>query len=150
MYKRSLTYFFFVILSGILFFGLRPKGFYFSNNARWNNDQTGIHFDKYSMAYTDSSFVPSGSRSDIPGSISVEIALKSSIMNDDRFKIILVLYDGDDSKQLLIGQWHSSVILMNGNDYNGKQKTKKIAVREALLPLKKRFLTIRKPVKNRL
>lgn len=121
---------------------MRPKGFYFSNNAGWNNDQTGIHFDKYSMAYTDSSFIPFGSLSDTPGSISVEIALKSSIMNDDRFKIILVLYNGDDSKQLLIGQWHSSVIIMNGNDYNGKQKTKKIAVREALLPLKKRFLTI--------
>ncbi|MGA1842085.1 MAG: VanZ family protein [bacterium] len=142
MNKRFLTYLFLTILSGILFFGLRPKGFYFSNNARWNNDHTGIHFDKYSMAYTDSSFVPFGSHSDIPSSLSVEIALKPAIMYDDRFKIILVLYNGDDSKQFLIGQWHSSIIFMNGNDYSGKQKTKRLAVREALLPLKKRFLTI--------
>lgn len=142
MIKRFLNCFFFVILLGILFFGLRPKDFYFSNNARWNDDQTGIHFGKYSIAYTDSSFLPFAGRSDISNSLSIEIALKPSSMNDDRFKIILLLYNGDDSKQFLIGQWRSAIIIMNGNDYNGKQGTKKIAVREALLPLKKRFLTI--------
>jgi hypothetical protein len=126
----------------ILFLGLNPKDFYLFNNVKWIADQNGISFGKYGMAYTDSSFSSFQSYFEFPKNLSLEIALKPEDMNDERFKFLLVLHNGEDSKQFLIGQWHSSIILMNGDDYNSKKGTKKIAVRDALLPQKISFITI--------
>ena len=131
------------MLLGIFFFGLRPKDFYLFNNVTWISNQNGIHVGKYGIAYTDSSFTSDRSSSRLPDSgLSVEIALKSGAVKDERFKFLLVLHNGDDSEQLLIGQWRSSIILMNGDDYNGKQGIKKIGMRGTLLPHKIRFVTI--------
>ena len=142
-FKRLVACLAAAMLLGILFFGLRPKDFSLSNRVTWISNQTGIHFGKYSIAHTDSSFSSDGSGSRPPDSaISVEIAVKSDAVKDERFKFLLVLHNGDDSKQFLIGQWRSSIILMNGDDYNGKQGIKKLGIGEALLPLKTRFVSI--------
>lgn len=131
------------MLLGIFFFGLRPRDFYLFNNVTWISNQNGIHFSKYGIAYTDPCFSSDRSSSRLADSgLSVEIALKSDAVKDERFKFLLVLHNGDDSKQFLIGQWRSSIILMNGDDYNGKQGIKKIGMRRALLPLKTRFVAI--------
>ena len=37
---------------GILFFGLRPKGFNPANNVHWLVDQVGIRFNRFGIAYT--------------------------------------------------------------------------------------------------
>jgi hypothetical protein len=47
------------------------------------------------------------------------------------FNFLFVIHDGDDGKQLLIGQWRSSLIVMNGDDYDHSRKTKRIAVKLA-------------------
>jgi hypothetical protein len=131
------------MLLGILFFGLRPTDFSLSNKVTWISHQTGIHFGKYSIAHTDSNLSSSGSGFQPTDSgISVEMALRSDAANDERFKFLVVLHNGDDSKQFLIGQWRSFIILMNGDDYNGKQGIKKLGIGEALLPMKTRFVSI--------
>jgi len=121
---------------------LNPKGFYISNNVKWIDDQNGIHFGKYGIAYTNSPFNFFASHSHTPTSLSVEIALKPDISNEKRFKFLLVMHNGEDSKQLLFGQWRSSIILMNGDDYDGTQGKRRLAHRRALLPQKIQFLTI--------
>ena len=42
-----------VVLFVLLFFGLRPKDFYFSNSVSRIEDQAGVRFSKYGIAYTD-------------------------------------------------------------------------------------------------
>lgn len=130
------------ILFGVIIFGLNPKDFGFSNGVSWITEQSGIRFGKYGIAYTDSTFEPFRGDGNTPQSLSVEIALKPDNVNNKEFKFILVLYNGEDARQLLIGQWRSSIILMNGNDYDNKKRTKKIWVKEALLPQKTSFVTI--------
>lgn len=130
------------VLLTTLFFGLNPKGFHINNNVSWIANQAGICFGKYGIAYTDSTFEPFRGDGNTPQSLSFEIALKPDNVNNKEFKFILVLYNGDDARQLLIGQWRSSIILMNGNDYDNKKRTKKIWVKQALLPQKTRFVTI--------
>jgi hypothetical protein len=61
---------------------------------------------------------------------------------DDRFKILLSIHAGNDSEQLLIGQWRSSLIVMNGDDYDGSKRTPKIGVSNALPPQSKGFIHI--------
>ena len=131
-----------LMLLGILYFGLNPRGFYLSNNVTWIDNQNGIRFGKYGIAYTDSPFNSPASHSRTPNSLSIEIALKSDISHHQGFEFLLVMHNGEDSKQLLIGKWRSWMIVMNGDDYENKKKTKRIAVREALPPQKIRFVTI--------
>ena len=130
------------MLLGILFFGLNPRGFHLQNNVTWIEDQNGIHFGKYGIAYTNSPFDSSPSHSQTPNSLSVEIALKPDVTHHQGFEFLLVMHNGEDSKQLLIGKWRSWIIVMNGDDYENKKRKKRIAVREALPPQKIRFVTI--------
>lgn len=131
-----------VILIGILFFGLRPKGFHSSNNVNWITDKPGISFGSYGIAYTALS--DKRIESDFPesGSFSIEIAIKPEPRNQEGFNLILVLHDGRDRNQLLIGQYCSSLIIMNGDDYSNRRKTKRIALNQVFQSPKEIFLSI--------
>jgi hypothetical protein len=132
--KISLKYYIcalIAILAGTLFFGLWPKGYSFSNNVKWIDDQSGIRFGQYGMAYTDP--IRKLSKSDGFGAdeFSIEIALKPSTF-DQGFNFILAFHAGKDGDQLLIGQWRSSYIVMNGDDYDHKRRTRRIGVKKWL------------------
>jgi len=130
-----------IVLAGILFFGLWPKGYSNSNNVKWIGDQPGIRFGQYGMAHTDP--IKELSKEDGSGSdgFSIEIALKPSNF-EQGFSFILALHAGKDSDQLLLGQWRSSIIAMNGDDYAHKRRTKRIAVNTASHSQSIIFLTI--------
>lgn len=130
------------VMVGILFFGLRPRDFDFSNRVEWLKDQNGIRFGKYGIAYTD----PLGEsvEKDIRegGGFSVEIALKAVDDHEEGFHFILAFHNGRDREQLLMGQWRSWLILMNGDDYAHKRGSKRISVNTFPMPPTGRLLTI--------
>jgi hypothetical protein len=130
-----------MVLLLILYFGLRPKDFVFSNNVRWIQGQAGVHFGKYGIAYTPAfgEWVEEGGGQ---GEFSIEIALKAFEESMDGFGFILSCHNGKDREQLLIAQWHSWLILMNGDDYAHKRKTKRLSVDMASMPQEQRFITI--------
>jgi len=130
------------ILFGILIFGLKPKGFNFSNGVNWITDQPGIRFSKYSMAYTNPFFELIGDNISKPNCFSIEIALRPAGYQEKKGKFILSLHDGRDRNQLLMWQYHSWIILMNGDDYDHKRRTKRIAVEIASLSPTTRFVTV--------
>lgn len=130
------------ILFGILVFGLRPKDFSFSNSVNWITEQPGIRFSKYGIAYTNPFLESSEENIYDPNSFSVEIALKPAGYHEEGFNFILALHNGKDSTQLLMGQWRSWIILMNGDDYAHKRREKRIAVNIASLSPITRFVTI--------
>jgi len=129
------------ILLLIIFFGLQFKGFSLDNNVTWIDGENGIRFGRYGIAYTDTAF-PSSLSSSEPTGLSLELAVQPNDSKDDRFKILLSIHAGKDSEQLLIGQWRSSLIVMNGDDYDGSQKTPKIGVDNALPPQSNGFIHI--------
>ncbi len=117
-----------VILVGILIFGLNPKGFKFSNDVNWIKDRPGIRFGKYGIAYTNSFFELLGDSTSKPDCFSIELALRPAIYHEKGTNFILGLNNGKDHNQLLMWQYHSWIILMNGDDYDHKRKTKRIGV----------------------
>ena len=131
-----------VVFLAVLFFGLNPKTLSSSNRVDWIENQSGIRFGKGGMAYTN--VLNEKIRGGISDSkaFSVEIALKLEKTHEDGFKFIFVLHNGQDSNQLLMAQWRSWIILMNGDDYAHKRKTKRLAVDTALLPAGPLFLTV--------
>jgi len=137
-----LIFFSFIVLLITLMFGLHPNGFYFSNNAKWIMDSPGIRFKTYGIAYTSlitKSIAGMGGQS---GCFAIEMALKPKRINRNRFEFILAFHNGKDRDQLIIAQWRSSLIIMNGDDYANKKRIKRIAIRRDDQLLNKILLTI--------
>ncbi len=116
------------VLVGILIFGLNPKGYKFANEVRWIKDRPGIRFGKYGIAYTNSFFKSNAGNHSKSDCFSIEFALKTASYQERGTNFILVLHNGSDRSQLLIWQYHSWIIIMNGDDYDHKRRTKRIAV----------------------
>ena len=116
-----------VVLSVILVTGLKSKDFSRSNNAGWIADRPGIRFEKIGVAYTDSISGLIQEHISARREFSVEIALKPESFGDEGFCFIFLIHEGHDRSQLLIGQWRSSLIVMNGDDYDNRRKTKRIS-----------------------
>lgn len=119
-----------------------PKDFYFSNDVTWITEQPGIRFGRYGIAYTDLIKELMKNDDSETNGFSIEIVLKPVSYHKYGVNFILGLHNGKDSDQLLIWQWHSSIIVMNGDDYDHRRKTKRIAVKLTSVHPKKRFITI--------
>jgi hypothetical protein len=112
---------------GMLYFGIRFKGYRPANNVKWLPSGQGLFFDRFGIAYTND-FFPSSSEAGGHGGLTIEIAFRSADVSRSSFHYLLCVYAGDDRRQLLIGQWSHWLIIMNGNDYDGKQGTGKVYV----------------------
>ncbi len=114
-----------------LFFGLRPKGYHFSNDVTWLSKSPGIRFTGYGIAYTQPIKTLSKTVDINSNGFSIEIALKPKSYHENGFNFLFAIHNGDDGKQLVIGQYRSSLIAMNGDDYDHSRKTKRTAVKLA-------------------
>ena len=130
------------VLCGILFFGLRPKDFSFSNHVEWITKQPGIRFSRYGIAYTVPIKALSKTNDAYTNGFSIEIALKPESYHEEGFNVILALHDGIDGEQLIVGQWRSWFIIMNGDDYDHRRRTKRITIKPDEAPPKTRYVTI--------
>lgn len=109
-------------LAAILYFGLNPKEGRFANSAAWIDGSHGLRFQKYAIAYS----APVLPNSPSPG-VSLETAIKPLPAGQEGFALIIVLHDGDDGTQLLLGQWRNWLVFMNGDDYAHKRRRKRLA-----------------------
>jgi VanZ like protein/concanavalin A-like lectin/glucanase superfamily protein len=117
------------VLLVILFFGLKPKGYHFSNDVNWLSNQPGIRFNGYGIAYTEP-IKEFGTADEMnTNGFSIEITLKPASYHEKGFNFLFVIHNGDDRKQLVIGQYLSSLIVMNGDDYDHSRKTKRISAK---------------------
>lgn len=126
----------------ILYSGLHFKGASISNDVAWIGDQSGIRFDRHGIAYAKTVAPPFSRKA--PGDIpfSVELAIRPLKASDDgRFRFLLLLHGGDDAEQLVVGQWRSWLVIMNGDDYDATRRRARIAVK-TLQPQQERFVTI--------
>jgi hypothetical protein len=132
----------FTILLIVLFFGLRGKGFHLSNDVSWLGDEPGIRFGRYGIAYATLDNAQIKKNLSEVKAFSIEIAIKPEDFDLRGFNLILSLHAGKDSNQLIIGQWESSIIVMNGDDYSHERKTKRISTDIFSKPSKKLLMTI--------
>lgn len=126
----------------ILFFGLRFKGYDIINGVSWVAGQNGLRFQQNGIVYSDPKgrWLSCQKNPDCP--ISLEFAITPNRAVDGRFKIIMALHAGRDSDQLIVGQWRSSLIVMNGDDYNGRRGVPRIGIKTALPQDTARFVAI--------
>ena len=130
------------ILIGVLIFGLKPNGFNFINGVNWITDQPGLCFSKYGIAYTDPFFEFMKDPVSKPNCFSIEIALRPAGNKTKVTSFILALHNGNDHNQLIMWQYHSWIIFMNGDDYDHSRRTKRIAVDMVPSSPTTRFITV--------
>ena len=140
-HKWSL-YCFVAVCLAILFFGIRPKGFSSTNGVNWIADRDGIHFRKYGISYTNHFNEKIEDNTSESNNSSFEIALKIEKPCNNGFNVIFALHNGKDSDQLLLAQWRSWIIFMNGDDYAYKRKTNRIFFDTSMLHDGPLFLTM--------
>lgn len=115
-----------MMLLVILMIGLKPGDISPQNHASWLPDRTGLHFETYGIAYADSISDLVASHITPGKAFSIELAYRAKEYQADGFHFILLLHGGQDEKQLLVGQWRSSLIVMNGDDYAHRKRTERI------------------------
>ena len=107
-------------------FGLWPRGYTFVNETRHTSDARAIEFGRYGLIYSRP-FVPE--RFFQSNEFSLEMAFEPAPMNSGGFKSILMIHNGQDLEQFMVGQWKSWIIAMNGDDYNTRRRLPRISAR---------------------
>ncbi|TFH05023.1 MAG: hypothetical protein E4H09_02690, partial [Spirochaetales bacterium] len=123
-------------LAAILYFGLSPKQYQVHNSVRWLEDRPGLEFDGSGIAYLKEVPLLSGD------TFSIQIAFAPASPPADGFSLILMAHDGHDDTQLIIGQWRSTIIIMNGDDYDHSRRLPRVSFDTATLPARDIFLSI--------
>ena len=126
----------------ILVAGLKPKGFRLTNKVSWIEDRAGVRFNMFGIAFTDPFRISGPAGTTLLDEFSIEIALKPADYHKRRYKFVLVVHNGNDNEQLMIGQWLSLLIIMNGDDYDYERKVKRITLNSPSPSPTVRFLTI--------
>ncbi|WP_373500817.1 VanZ family protein [Desulfococcus sp.] len=114
------------VLAGIIIMGLNPRHSLFTNKVGRPADGAGIRFRKYGIAFTKPFDPVVPARPAERPSFSVEIAFTSEHRRKNGFGLLFMFHDGDDASQFLMGQWHSRIVFMNGDDYDHSRKAPRI------------------------
>ncbi|MGD9330634.1 MAG: VanZ family protein, partial [Desulfobacterales bacterium] len=125
----------------ILYSGLRFQGGSITNEVFWLENRTGLRFGQQGLVYSKTANPSENLRSAGAGHLSIELAIKTGVSTDGRFKFLLIMHGDDDAEQLVIGHWRTWLIAMNGDDYDYKRRLARIAV-DTLPPQTERFITV--------
>mgnify|MGYP001820312764 CR=1 FL=1 len=126
----------------ILYSGLHFKGTSIVNEVTWLDAREGIRFDRNGIVYAKNVSLPARRSAAETDALTIELALKPLAENNDgHFRFLLLLHGGDDVEQLIVGQWRSWLVIMNGDDYDAKRRRARISV-DTLMPAAERFVTI--------
>lgn len=117
------------VMLAMLFAGLNPRAYRFSNQATWLESGTGITFSPYATAFTEPFLTQELARRFANDGFSLELALSGLANPQRKFALITHLYAGEDQAQLVLGQWKNVLIMMNGDDYENRFQTSRIGMR---------------------
>ena len=129
-----------VVVIVLLFLGLRPKGLYDDNPVVFLPDKGAIAIGTYGIAFVND--LSSLADPTVDDALTIEMAVASNHNRVQRFGSLLMLHDGSDRRQLFVGQWKSSLVVMNGDDYNYRQHRPRLAVTNAFPYHQQHLITI--------
>ena len=137
LFRTALTA---AVLLIILFFGLRPKGMRWDNAVHWLPGKGAIAFERNGIAFVDD--FHNARKTSTTDALSIELAVRAGSISKRGFGSLLMMHDGSDHRQLIVGQWESSIIVMNGNDYDHTRRLPRLSVKDAFSTEKIKFITI--------
>lgn len=127
-------------MGAILFAGLNPKDHPFRNGASWSVDATGITFDDTGIANTSAFLGTEQVEVFSEAGFTMELVMEIPSPAESGFMFVANFHDGEEATQLLLGQWKTWLILMNGDDYDHSRRLPRLSV-DVAPELGKPFLT---------
>jgi VanZ family protein len=119
-----------VVVLIAIFFGLRPRAWFILNDLQPLPDERGIRFQGSGIAFVENLSLDRRLSNQEP--FTIEMAVTPDRIERWGSKPLLVLHDGADNRQLIILQYHQSLIVMNGDDYSNRQRRPRIVARDVL------------------
>lgn len=113
-----------------IFFGLRPRAWFIVNDLQRLPDERGIRFRGSGIAFVEDLRLD-GHLSN-QGPFTIDLAVTPERTGMPGSYPLLVLHDGADNRQLIILQYHRSLIIMNGDDYDHRQGRPRIVGKDVL------------------
>ena len=108
-------------LLAIGYAGLDTGRFAQSNQAKLS-EQHGLELNRYSAAHTSILFSSEQAQQLNHLGYKLNLSIEPASLKQSNFQIILLLSNGDQHNQWLLGQWRDQLVLMNGDDYNAERK----------------------------
>jgi len=136
----TLSILLFITVVTILFFGLRPKIVSNGNDINWLSNKKALSFHGHGIAYVDDTHVFTGKRN--PSDFTIGLIVTPENTGKKGFRSILMMHGEDDRHQLVIWQYGSAVIVMNGDDYDYSKKWPRVSAIGVLTPGEAFFITI--------
>jgi VanZ family protein len=139
----------------IMVAGLWPFSFWPENRVRWLRDENGLQFYGPGIIHAQkamegwnhgrmeySSSIPPLQSSNIPVPISIEIWLQAGQVSYGYTARILSLYDGQETENIVLSQWKSTLLLQKMIRDHPEESYPKVGIKDALLKGVKRLFTI--------
>ncbi len=121
---RKPVFLFILVLLVTLFFGLRPKGYSFINQAKWFEDRNGIYFEKYGIIHSENEL----QKLTIFDEINIVMALRPYHIDKKLSKIITII-DKKNKEILAVEQWTDELMV---TVYSSKMRTSVLGFSGAL------------------
>ena len=138
-HKRSTPWGLFLLSAAmlvlILYSGPHSKGASSTNSVNWLGDQAGIRFGRNGIVHGQGITPLSND------ALTISLAVQPGDSDDGHFRFLLLLHGGEDEHQLVIGQWRSWLVIMNGDDYDASRRRARIAV-DVLQPNRERYVVV--------
>lgn len=110
-------------IAAMAFFGLKTDSALQNNNFSFDSSKSVLIFKPNSMAYTESFPTFNGFS---PEAINIDFTIKPDFPVPNRFGLILQIYDMNTDYQISVGQWDSSLVILNNDDYSNIKRLPKI------------------------
>lgn len=120
------------VLGAVLHAGLRPYGFFISNEVSWLEGAPGLRFARRGIAATGESFSWPASGRAAP--LSIEVWLRRGASPPGDGGIVLAVDDADSIAPLLLAQWKSSLYFRFRAVQDGALIDRTLSLRQADFP----------------
>jgi len=117
-----------LVVGIVLYAGLNPQKNPFRNGVSWSVGPEGILFEESGIAYTSLFIGPEQFEAFSQSGFTMELAIEIPRPVESGFLFIANFRDGEESSQLLLGQWKTGLILMNGDDYDHSRRLPRLSV----------------------
>ena len=131
------------ITIGLFLAGLWPMNFSPENRVRWLNEENGVRFQGFGMAYFPGPLIGPSRALGHDGPVTLELCVHPQSEPGNMIARIVSLYDGREREVFLIGQWRSHLIIrIRAPGCIEPREFREIELKNVLAKGDKRFLTI--------
>ncbi|MBI9100053.1 MAG: hypothetical protein JEY91_16345, partial [Spirochaetaceae bacterium] len=114
-----------LIITIMILAGFSQKSSQTENSIQWLSENRELQFTRSSFAYTKK-FISQMPQSD--DELMMEFPIKPIFPERPRFSVLFHIYNRFNDEQIVVGQWNTTLVILNSDDYSNKKREPKIYI----------------------